>query len=344
MPAAGIDRVEMAKRYVEDRRSIRELATEFGLTRWSVTKSLRLAGVRIRRTGASTPASDALAAWIASNGISALRELFVAEGRNVSALAKRFGLTSRPMKIALTAGDFVLHPKPTSEELQRLVHTEHRRYADIAALYGVSMSTVGAWVRSYGLQRPWAWANLLGREPYVPSEEEIRIRYESGMSLAEVGRDFDLSEPTIRKLCIRYGIPVRSGGWSGAYRVVGTDGHKVRSSYEKRVDDWLSARGIDHVYEPSLPSNARLRADFLVNGWYIEIWGVTRGGRVSTLYWQRRAMKVHLYESNALPLIEIEAWWFNTRLRGLWERRLAKCLSVPVQTRVLSETAFGTAA
>lgn len=263
--------------------------------------------------------------------------LFQQHDRKVIRLARRFGVTRKRIKATFAAYGLVLHPRPTADELERFIHVDHRRLADIGDLFGVGPSTVGEWVTEFGLRRPNGWFTRIGHEPRIPTRDEIAARYEAGTSLAQIGHEFDLSEPTIRKLCHEYAIAVRSGGWSGAYRIVGRDGHKVRSSYERRVDDWLAERGIPHSYEPRLAG--RYRADFLANGWYVEIWGITKGGRVPTAYWERRAKKAAFYKANSLPLIEIEAWWFQKRLHGLWERRLSRCLESADSTRDLREAA-----
>lgn len=51
------------------------------------------------------------------------------------------------------------------------------------------------------------------------------------------------------------------------------DGHMCYSLGEKTIDDWLSARKIPHEKEPPYPGTA-FRADFLVNGAYVEYFGL----------------------------------------------------------------------
>jgi hypothetical protein len=85
------------------------------------------------------------------------------------------------------------------------------------------------------------------------------------------------------------------------------DGHRVRSTHEKIIDDWLYKHRVPHAYEPILAIPGLLVPDFTVhrlNGdpVYIEYWGITDG----SFYRQRRQHKSKLYADYRLPLIELE--------------------------------------
>ena len=54
---------------------------------------------------------------------------------------------------------------------------------------------------------------------------------------------------------------------------IADDGHKVRSSYELKVDNWLYHHSISHA------TNQRIQNyyyDFKVGEYFIEIWGIIR--------------------------------------------------------------------
>jgi hypothetical protein len=57
------------------------------------------------------------------------------------------------------------------------------------------------------------------------------------------------------------------------YRTLAADGHMCRSLGEKTLDDWLYHNGVEHECEPHYPNSA-LRADFAVNGRFIEYFGL----------------------------------------------------------------------
>ena len=87
------------------------------------------------------------------------------------------------------------------------------------------------------------------------------------------------------------------------------DGHRVRSTHEKIIDDWLYKHRVPHAYEPILvlPSQGQLIPDFAVhclNGdrIYIEYWGIMNDSH----YRERRQHKSRLYADYRLPLIELE--------------------------------------
>jgi hypothetical protein len=157
-----------------------------------------------------------------------------------------------------------------------------------------------------------------------PEQAELRRLYESeGMVTRQIASHFGVSHMAVKRWLRQDGILVRPDGWNGGVRWICDDGHRVRSSYEQRVDNWLNHHAIDHTYEPVLPCDRRYHADFLANGWYIEVWGV----RDSPRYVTRRNHKRALYAAHNLPLIQISYAAFDTAHSDLWVRLLQACVT-----------------
>lgn len=234
--------------------------------------------------------------------------------------------------------------KPTQEELHELIHGQYLCYREIGQMFDVTKECVGYWVKAYGIPAPNPWAARKGGNlPKLPTREEFLELYEQGWSVARIGAFLDIPVDTLFTFCHKQQIEMRGTGFNGGNKFTCKDGHTVRSIYEQRVDDWLLEHGIEHVYEPLLPFDRRYRADFLANGWYIEIWGIrttsvhvdphmenqSLGRHVNTKYIQRHLRKLEQYKEQGLPLIEIYENHFDSRRNALWVRRLQAVLTSP---------------
>ena len=217
-----------------------------------------------------------------------------------------------------------------------MIHEEHLPYSEVALRYGVDASAVPHWLKRHGLalsQGPLL-TRRRGAVAELPTVLTIRSLHDQGLSQCAIARMYGVSTEPICRLFREHGLTARPAGWDGGKRHVCSDGHRVRSTYELRVDDWLAAHGVQHEYEPQLPFDRRCHADFLANGWYIEVWGVTN--RAS--YEASKERKLSLYRQHGLPLIELHPWTFSKQKRDLFERRLAKTLT-PAAGAQLSKTA-----
>ncbi len=265
----------------------------------------------------------------------ALHDLYWTQQLSSDAIAEQFGVSRTTVKRWLRDYKIKSRPNgrglanrgitpPTREELYRLVHEEYRSYREIATIYGVDRSAVQYWLTKHNIPKPDLWQSRRGAPtPSLPEPDELRLLYSQGQSLAALARRYGIAYGTIENLCNQFDITRRPDGWDGGRRLISNDGHHVRSTYELRVDDWLASHCIAHVYEPSLPFDRRFHADFLANGWYIEIWGVIGSQR----YRARQERKRTMYKVHGLPLIEIPVHAFDSAHAGLWERRLAQCLN-----------------
>lgn len=236
---------------------------------------------------------------------------------SVTRWLKKLGISVRPGGRGLANRGV---PPPTAKDLQRLVHDEHRSYREIAACYGVDASAIPHWLKRHGIVLPTTWGTRYGdNAPRLPDVAQLAALYLDGLSLDEIGQRFGVSRLPIRARFKAAGIPLKRDGWDGGKRFACADGHSVRSTYERRVCDWLTEHGIGHAYEPTLPWDLRSHADFLANGWYVEIWGVTNSPR----YAERRERKIAAYRANRAALVQVNHFDFASSKRGRWQRLLA---------------------
>lgn len=214
--------------------------------------------------------------------------------------------------------------EPSREELIQLVQIEHKSYREIAQIYGVEFTNISHWLKKHDIERPTVWeTRRKGIQFIYPTQDELRKMYiEQEMTLAQIASIYNISQRTIADLCKKSNIPIRPDGFNGGIRFTCNDGHLVRSTYEQKVDNWLYEHGIYHEYEPRVPCDNRYDADFLANGWYIEIWGVTG----SEIYAQRKAHKISLYHTHHIPLIQLSVDSFSQRRKDSWVKRLSVLL------------------
>ncbi|WP_413769094.1 hypothetical protein [Rhodococcus pyridinivorans] len=95
-------------------------------------------------------------------------------------------------------------------------------------------------------------------------------------------------------------LPDGSHRTARGIRTIAADGHVCLSIAEKIIDDWLTSYGIDHTKEPRYP-NSKFRADFEVDGKFIEFFGLAGNPD----YDARIAEKRTLAEREGIDLIEI---------------------------------------
>lgn len=131
----------------------------------------------------------------------------------------------------------------------------------------------------------------------------IVAEYEAGASAAIIAAKHRVTDTTILRKLHGAGIQTRKRGFRQF--VLCTDGHRVYSSLERAVDEWLYQHNLFHEIRPWCPWHGSQKnehsADFKVGDTYIEVWGV-EGNRE---YDERRALKVKRYAEMGAPLIQI---------------------------------------
>lgn len=317
---------ELDDLYNKQKLTTYQIADMLGCCQQTISKWLIQEGIN-RQSNKPTP--DELNTMYAVEKMTC-RQIAAKTGCSRSAIIKwlkDYGIECRPASIGLA-----YHGKetPTYEDLYRLVHVERKSYQEIGKIYGIDKSAIPHWMKKYGIPRPTAWdTRHKGTPRCKPSRDELLVLYESGLTLTAIGDLFDFSWSTIWSLCKEYGIEMRPSGWEEGKRYLCQDGHLVRSIYEQRVDNWLFAHNVAHIYEPLLPwapPRCHFKSDFLANGWYIEVWGVENNEN----YKRRREQKCQLYQQNNAPLVELPYYFFGSQKRAALERRLSKCLTNPL--------------
>lgn len=254
-----------------------------------------------------------------------LKRLYSDERKTTIEIGKIFGCSQHPVQVALRRLGIKRNPqtkgtKPTKEQLEQWVLVENRTYADIAQELNCDPSAIGHWLKGYGIyQSRTVWTGRNAKRQIVePTKKEFEALYiDQELSLEQIGQLYGATRIWAVNRMKSFGIPIRPGGW-GHKVFVAKDGHKVKSVYEKRVDDWLYEHGILHEYEPLTPFNNRSHADFRVGDTYIEIWGVAD----NEIYKERQAYKLEQYTTRNIPLISINFWDFDKTRNRLWERKL----------------------
>jgi len=92
------------------------------------------------------------------------------------------------------------------------------------------------------------------------------------------------------------------------FKCIAKDGHVCNSLVELEIDNWLCDQGISHGKEPPYPThatlnpNGRLRADFLVNGIYVEYAGLMD----DSIYAAKMEAKRKIAHDKRMKLLVIE--------------------------------------
>jgi len=245
--------------------------------------------------------------------------MFSVSDTTVQKWLRSYDLPLRPAGNGLAARGISM---PSAEQLYDLIHVQNKSYREIAEMFGVDQSAVPYWLDDYGIERSKSWHEIHNNPQSVNA---MRSLYDAGLSLNEIAARYGVSATPLVRLFKEHDIQLRKDGWQGGKRFLTKSETPVRSTYELKVADWLFDHGVSYIYEPPLPFSAVWRADFLANGWFIEIWGVLN----SKTYKDRKQQKIAQYAACKVPLIEISAHHFNKANNGLWERRLAHCLSTP---------------
>lgn len=244
-----------------------------------------------------------------------LRRLYVEEEQSIEDISDHYGCSFLAVRNRLQVygidirgpGDALVDADSSAyrdeDQLRRLYKEEGLSKHDIAERCGVAESTVQYWMDRFGIEsRDYSAAQIQRRENQgAPFHDEDTLRelyWEDGLTQREIAEELDCGFLTVQRWMDRFDIKVRHGGAHG--KSYETDrGEYVRSSPERQIANWLHQHDIEYTYEPEI--NADLVPDFLVDGVYIEYWGMV--GREE--YLARMQEKQARYKSLDVKLIEL---------------------------------------
>jgi|GEM_PF-6520700 len=264
-----------------------------------------------------------------------LRKLYCEDRLSTREIGKRYDVAHITIRRWLTKFDIPVRPSgsgldhrgveaPSRAELHRLIHQEFLTYKEVADRYAVDLTAIPLWLDKHGIERQDARVSQFKGGPPSRDINVIADRYLGGDSASVIAKDLGYASKTsVLNMLRAAGIERRKEGWNQR-RYTTDSGFEVRSIYEKRVADWLSDHDLLYEYEPSLPE-CRCRADFLSNGWYVEVWGVHSNER----YRKQKQRKLEIYRSNGLSLIEILPHHFSKRQGHLFEQKMRPALESP---------------
>ncbi len=134
-------------------------------------------------------------------------------------------------------------------------------------------------------------------------KQEIIKKYQQGHSLYFLAKEYRVSSTTILNYLKKWSVKRRKSAYGHTKCIVCKDGHKVRSSYEAQIDNFLSSNGIAHKTNERIRKNQKYLYDFYIPevDLYIEYWGLIRYKK----YAQKEKKKKSLYRKHNLQLISI---------------------------------------
>jgi hypothetical protein len=189
----------------------------------------------------------------------------------------------------------------TKEMLQELYTDQWLSYEEIAEILSVDFTTIPYWLKKLGIATRTAWETRRGATWVEPKAETLIHLYQSDkMGMDAIGALFGTSKEYVQRILRDNGIAIRKSGYPNIPNYVAQDGHKVKSSLELQVDNWLYLNGVLHIYEPRI-KGTRYKGDFLVGDTYIEIWGLVGHEK----YDEKKAKKIAAYEQAGLKLLSV---------------------------------------
>ncbi len=319
------DEAKLRELYEGQRLTTREIGERYGVAHITVGRWMKFYDIVARPKGIGL-----VARGIEPPTAERLRELVHVEHKSYETIAEIYGVDCTAVPHWLAKHGI---PRPTAWKTRRKgVEPKLPATGELSrrCAAGESAKEIG---RSFGLSKTTI-RELCIQSGIVPINRRrgklagpLGPLYESGLSLEEIGDRIKLTSSRVAMLLAQEGIERRPAGYDNGRRYTCENGQVVMSTYERKVCDWLHAHDLVYEYEPKLPfgGGRGCRADFFVNGWYIEVFGVT-GHRT---YFARRDRKRAAYKLHGLPLIDIPRKCFYTKTKT-WERRLTACLETPL--------------
>ncbi len=226
----------------------------------------------------------------------------------------------------------ICEPPIKKEDLENRYFVLFQSLKEIAQSFKVSRPTVGKWLRYYSLPTlakiDLALLKIVGGDwKYLLANKDLLVKLAinkltdlyvaQNKHLREISKIVGVSTPTINNLLKTHGVNTSLHSLFGA-PIATSSGCAVRSSYEYKVSEWLYQNKIPFEYEPR-PFGNKKRSDFLINGTYVEIWGLD-----SPRYLENKSQKQKLYKKFNHKLIELYPQDFNS---DTWKSKLSAALT-----------------
>ncbi len=170
----------------------------------------------------------------------------------------------------------------TEETRKRLSDSHKGKHPTIESIKKQRISTAGYDIEDY--------------------KKEIISLYQKGHSSKIIAKEYNTYGHTIIYWLRQWGIPIRQDRLKHCISISANDGHKLLSTTELIIDNYLFKRGIEHLVNRSI-AGTRYRYDFYLPKYniYIEYWGLIELGHYS----KKRDTKMEVYSRNNLNLLEI---------------------------------------
>lgn len=290
-----VNRNTLEQLYVKDNMSLKNIGDLFGVGKKVIGRLVDEFNLqRIPRKVDDLTPEKVAALYTSGFRYTEIAEQYQCSASHVAAIGRKSGLIGRT--IQNKAGVV-----PTKEILEQLYWGEWLNYEKIGERLGVDFTTIPYWLKKFDIPRRTLWETRRGPGWVDPDPEIIAHLYEAeNMSTESVGKLFKVSDTYIKSVLHKKQIPLRKSGYPNVSHYTAQDGHRVKSSLELQVDDWLSSRWIPHTYEPFI-GGTRLKADFLVGNVYVEIWGITG----NQTYEEKRKRKLEAYQHHQLELLSV---------------------------------------
>lgn len=299
--------------YAKDKKSIEQISKMTDLNQKTISKQLKNMNIKLRN-----PRETAFIQYrkeVEKLSYKQLYQLYINQKKTPIEIGKIVGVSSTTIRNWLRAGEIPLRvghdaqgynfEKPSREELERMYIKEKKSSSEIAEIIGVNSTTVVRWLKKENIPiRTMSEAEFVrhGKNIKKPSKEQLEKWYIDEMkTTVEIGNIVGVPFSTVKNWLSKYKIQKRKSRYGMKYYVNCRDGHKVKSSYEKTIDNWLFDKGIPHDYNGLLPGQKNYRYDFKVNDWFIEIWGLAG----VEFYDKRMDNKIHYYDIHKFKRINI---------------------------------------
>jgi len=305
---------QLRRWYVDEKKSTREIGEIIGANGSTIAEWLKKA--EIERRGQREARFLSLGKEVVKPSNTQLRRWYIDEGKSTYEIGKIVGVNwatalnwLKEASIPIRQDYYEMHGydfvKPSRDQLRKWYVDDKKSTIEIAEIVGVSWGTVSNWLKEAGVQiRNQTEAKFVqyGKEIEKPPDERLRKWYiNEKRSAAEISTIVDVDKTTILNWLARAGIARREVLYGYKEWLQCADGHKVKSGYERRVDDWLYFNGIAHDYGKELPGARKYKCDFGVGDWHIEVWGLAG----IDFYDKKTEEKIAYYEKHGLKCIDI---------------------------------------